>query len=345
MHIRLLGKPTVAQDNPMSLHNYFAWPSIAKLQNGTIAVVSSGYRREHLCPFGKAVISYSDDSGKTYTRPAPVIDTPLDNRDAGVTVFGENGVVVTSFSNTTDEYRAWNATDPYACAYLDRLTADDEARFLGSAFRFSFDCGKTFGRLYRSPVTSPHGMTALRDGSLLWVGTEFGGEDIHAYLVNTDGTMQKRGTIPTDHAAEYCEPHTVALPDGTLLCHFRAESETLFTLYQTKSADGGKTWTSPRRLLPDTGGAPAHLLRHSSGVLLCAYGYRTKPYGVRVMCSADEGETWETDHVLYDRAADDDCGYPASVELDNGSMLTVFYAHPERDAPAVILQQRWRIET
>ena len=344
MRIRFLGEPTVVQDNPLSPHNYFAWPSIAKLQDGRIAVVSSGFRLGHTCPFGKVVISFSDDNGKTYSRPTPVIDTPMDDRDAGVTAFGENSLVITTFNNTIREYREWNADDPYSLAYLDLLSADVESAFLGASFRFSFDGGKTFGKLYRSPVTSPHGIAVLQGGSLLWVGTEFQGKDLHAYRVQTDGTMEKLGTILTDHKTEYCEPHTVELPDGTLLCHFRAEGKGLFTLYQTKSVDSGKTWTAPQRLLPDTGGAPAHLLRHSSGVLLSAYGYRTAPYGVRVMYSTDDGETWDTDHVLYDRAADDDCGYPASVELDDGSILTVFYAHTQENTPAIILQQRWMIE-
>lgn len=342
MHIQLLGKPTVVMENPHSKHCYFAWPSIARLQDGRIAAVSSGFRLAHLCPFGKAVIAYSDDQGKTFTSPAPVIDTPLDDRDAGITAFGETGVVVTSFNNTVEEQRAWN-DDAYIRAYLDTITPQEEHRYHGAEFRFSHDCGKTFGRLYRSPVTSPHGITALRDGSLLWVGTEFGGSDICAYTVCPDGTMTKRGEIPHDGAAEYCEPHAIELQDGTLLCHIRAERDDLFTLYQSQSFDGGRTWTAMRRLLPDLGGAPAHLLEHSSGILLSAYGYRCAPYGVRVMFSADNAATWDTDHILYSEGADDDLGYPASVELDDGTILTVFYAHPHADAPAVILCQHWEI--
>ena len=343
MRIRLLGEPSVVQENPHGRHNYFAWPSIAKLQDGRIAVVSSGYRLEHVCPFGKAVISYSDDQGKTYTRPAPVIDTPLDDRDAGITAFGDTGVVLTSFNNTVREQRAWN-DDAYIHAYLDTVTPEEERRYLGAEFCFSFDCGKTFGALYRSPVTSPHGMTALRDGTLLWVGTEFGGAAVKAYGVRTDGTMEERGVIPQAGDVCFCEPHTIQLRNGKLLCHLRTESDTLFTTYQSESSDNGRTWSIPRRLLSETGGAPAHLLEHSSGVLLSAYGYRSAPYGARVMFSTDNGQTWDTDHILYAKAFGDDTGYPASVELDDGTILTVFYAHPDRNRPAVILQQHWAID-
>ena len=71
--------------NPDSHHNYFAWPTAARLQNGKIAVVASGFRMAHLCPFGKLVIAYSDDEGESYTAPGVIMDTPLDDRDGGVT--------------------------------------------------------------------------------------------------------------------------------------------------------------------------------------------------------------------------------------------------------------------
>ena len=78
------GDVRVIMQNPCSRHNYFGWPTAAKLQNGRIAVVASGFRCRHVCPFGKTVIAYSEDGGETYTLPAPVIDTVLDDRDGGI---------------------------------------------------------------------------------------------------------------------------------------------------------------------------------------------------------------------------------------------------------------------
>ena len=98
MKIERLGDAKVIMRNSDSIHNYFAWPSAAKLQDGRIAVVASGYRLAHVCPFGITVISYSDEEGETFSPPAPIIDTPLDNRDGGVNAFGERGVVVSSLS-------------------------------------------------------------------------------------------------------------------------------------------------------------------------------------------------------------------------------------------------------
>ena len=358
MKIIPLSKPQIIMSNPGSKHNYFGWPSVAKLQNQKIAIVASGFRRRHVCPFGKAVISYSEDEGKTYTAPAPVIDTVLDDRDSGITAFGESGVIVTSFNNTVQFQR--KHARPYDAAYLDLITPEEEAAALGSTFRMSFDCGVTFGPIFKSPITSPHGPIVLKDGSILWIGRTFSEEDKHrigydgilAYRINTDGTMEYVGKIPNVRVDGteplLCEPHSIQLPDGRILTHIRVQcggEDPMFTIYQSESSDNGRTWSEPVALLDRTGGAPAHLIRHSSGILISVYGYRNAPYGIRAMFSEDNGRTWDTGHDIYVNGVSHDLGYPATVELSDGSLLTVFYAKTAEDAPAVIMQQRWRFES
>ena len=77
---------------------YFGWPTVTRLPDGTLAMAASGFRLEHVCPFGKGVIAYSKDEGESWTHPAVVIDTPLDDRDCGLTCFGEGKVILTSFN-------------------------------------------------------------------------------------------------------------------------------------------------------------------------------------------------------------------------------------------------------
>ena len=115
---------------------------------------------------------------------------------------------------------------------------------------------------------------------------------------------------------------------------------------KSESFDGGKTWTTPVALLDRTGGAPAHLIRHSSGMLISAYGYRNAPYGIRAMFSTDDGKTWDTGYDIYVNYVSGDLGYPTTVELSDGSLITVFYARPDKNnvRTAVILQQKWCIE-
>ncbi len=355
MKIELIGKPKTIISNPNSRHGYFAWPTAKLLQNGKIAVGASGFRFEHICPFGKAVISYSSDGGETYTLPAPVIDTPLDDRDAGICTFGESGVIFTTFNNSADMQREHNKDNAYIQSYIDTITKEDEEKYLGSLFRISSDCGITFGEILHSPVTCPHGPTCLRDGTVLWAGTRFddifAGIEVHR-LDTESGETELIGKIASsDKNVVLNEPHLIELPSGRLLCHIRGENtelfsdgeETLFTVFQSVSDDGGKTWSAPEMLLDKTGGAPPHLILLKSGVLLSTYGRRKQPYGIMAMISLDGGENWQKDLRLYENTASDDIGYPSTVELPDGTLLTVFYAKENEENPCVIMQQKWKL--
>jgi len=357
--------------NDASPFNYYAWPSITRLPDGALAAVASGLRLEHICPFGKGVICYSRDEGETWTSPTVVMDTPLDDRDCGLTVFGENRAILTSFNNTTDMQRYHNnrrrkhaatAKEMAKCDlidaylnYVDQLGTQDQ--FIGSTYRISDDGGYTFGAFHRMPVTAPHGPACLNDGSLLYVGRRFsdddsfdGGEkpfvqcwtldenDEPVYLTSIENVSDEFGTINS------CEPHAIQLPDGTIIVHIRMErggEHPYFSTWQSVSTDGGKTYSRPEPLVGPRGGAPAHLLLHSSGTLISVYGYRNAPYGIRAMLSHDGGETWDTDWILDDECDNGDLGYPATVELKDGSLLTIYYQNV--DGVARIMQRVWNL--
>lgn len=386
MKIERLGDAKVIMRNSDSIHNYFAWPSAAKLQDGRIAVVASGYRLAHVCPFGKTVISYSDDEGETFSPPAPIIDTPLDNRDGGVNAFGERGVVVSSLSLSLEfvedtlksdlEHKANQAE--YSMGYINSVSPETRKKYDWNFFRISNDMGRSFGPLHKIPASSPHGPVGLKDGKLLWVGRlrpskEIGcekEEGIYTFIINPeDGSYEMRGKIPKPKGNDLyfpCEPHAIELDDGRYLCHFRVQVKNgdVFTTFQSISEDGGYTWSEPEMILSLRGGAPAQIMKHSSGVLISSYGERMAPYGVKAMFSYDNGKTWDTDNWVYIHTlkptdeerlkAMQDCslisgvhgdiGYPSTVELDDGSLLTVFYAHLDRTAPAEIFAQKWRFE-
>ncbi len=353
MKIRLIGSPGIVMSNNEGSHNYFAWPTIARLQNGKICVGASGYRVEHICPFGKGVLSFSGDNGETYSEPVPVIDTVLDDRDVGLTVFGENGLIVTSFNNTL-EFQRENMPQTKECLdYINSVSPEEEKRDLGITFRISRDCGKTFGRIYKSPVSSPHGPIVLNDGTVLWIGRRLGSHNrIEAHTVNTEtGEMTLRGDMKIYEYEEFSniyffEPDAIQLENGKIICHLRAEGDkdSYLSLFQTESTDNGVTWTKPKQIIGDTDGAPSHLFMHSSGVLISAFSHREKPYGIWAIFSLDGGETWSRESVIFEGKDTDDLGYPCTIELDNKEMLTVFYTRENDYVPAVIMQQKWTIE-
>ena len=349
MNIRILEAPKTICSNPHGMHRYFAWPSVTRLQDGSLAAVASGFRLAHVCPFGKVVLFRSYDEGRSWTAPEVILDTPLDDRDGGICTFGESGVVVTSFNNDPSFQRRFAKDSPYRTAYLDAVEATENCRdYLGSTMVISRDGGKTFGDPILCPISSPHGPCTLLDGTVLYVGRRFHDDGSQPHLecrvLHPDGSTSLRSRIADvgEHLLS-CEPHAIQLPSGRIVVHIRVQDDQKkhFTVYQSVSDDLGYTFTAPVPLLADKGGSPPHLLLHSSGVLVSVYGYREKPYGIRAMFSRDGGETWDTDNVLLSEEPSADLGYPASVELLYGRILTVFYTRERAGGDSVIRQVVW----
>jgi sialidase-1 len=329
---------------------YFGWPSIARMDDGTMIVASSGLRREHVCPWGKTVLHYSTDDGYTWSDSKIINNSPLDDRDAGIVNLGGQKLLVT-----------WFTCDPRGCQLygspeylektrklMDRWTDEMVSQYVGNWVMLSDDGGNTWSAPIRVTVTAPHGPVVLRSGDILFFGKE---EAIKAVKSRDGGrTWTEIGTVPISadtHNSNYHEPHVVELPSGKLIGLIRYQhagnykSHNDFSIFQTESDDGGITWTTARPLGVD--GSPPHVIYHSSGALVCVYGYRKEPYGERAMISYDEGVSWETDIVIREDGPDRDLGYPASVEMPDGSIYTIYYQKYAAGEKPSLLWSRWRL--
>ena len=386
MNIRILEDPRVICSNRTGIHNYFAWPTVARLPGGALAAVCSGFRIRHADPFGKAVICYSFNEGGAWTPPAIALDTPLDDRDTGLITFGDK-VMLTTCNHSVEEQQKYLKIDQgrrergaravydtdreedrvrYAGSYLDYTARQNaESEFLGSLYAVSTDGGFSFGPARKLPISSPHGPAVAPDGRVVYVGHKYDPSDnsrspdaLECFVTDESGEFRFTGSIPPiadtfdGTVPQSCEPHAVVLPDGEILVHFRAQTgytgtpptRKCLSLYQSRSTDGGKTFSQPKMLLNDPlMGAPAHLLRLKNGLLITAWGVRVKPYGIKISLSRDNGHSWSEPRWLYQNGGiSADLGYPASVELRDGSILTVFYACPESGAPAELMQVIWK---
>jgi len=347
---------------------YFGWGSVAKMDDGTLVVASSGLRAYHVCPWGKTVLHFSKDEGKTWSEPIVVNNSPIDDRDAGVISLGGRKLLISWFTSDTRIYlgNEWvkkSMSEKMYEKYKETVSSwDDEMVYshLGSWIRISED-GSNWGTPIRVPVTAPHGPIKLSNGNLLYFGKSVvAGDKFHSDLLNgkiksvisKDGglTWEVIGEVPIPEdteAANFHEPHVVELESGKIIGMIRYEhSQKIknydsFTIFQTESTDGGKTWSVARPT--GVSGSPPHLLRHSSGAIICAYGYRKEPYGERVMISYDDGKTWDTDYILRDDGPDGDLGYPASVELDDGSIFTMYYQKYAAGEKTSLLWTRWKL--
>jgi len=348
-------------ENKDSIFSYFGWPTVARINESTLAVVCSGYRLRHVCPFGKLVISYSYDEGKTWTKPAPVIDTPLDDRDGGICVDGKR-IIVTSFNNDIsfqrDNIRKCIASGDTSkklelmSAYLNNVTEEECEKFLGSTYKISHDGGITFGDVKKCPVSSPHGPMKLKDGRILYVGKEFAPSGVYSRIacavLDKDENFDIISYVP-EGTDEYgnclnCEPHALELDDGSILVAIRVQryrEHPMFTVFLTKSTDGCKTFSDPYRVIGTNAGSPPHLMKHSSGKIIMTYARRADNYGIRAIVSEDNGNTWSDEIIITDDAPGADLGYPSTVERSDNNLVTVWYEKEEDHSP--IKQIVWKL--
>jgi hypothetical protein len=139
------------------------------------------------------------------------------------------------------------------------------------------------------------------------------------------------------------EPHLVETRSGKLVGLFRTGPGELQDryLYQSESKDGGITWT-PAYSTPILG-FPPHLIRLADDHLLVVYGRRFPPYGQWACISRDEGASWDIEgELLLSDAPNEDLGYPASVQLADGSILTIYYQIDQPDETTCLMGTRWR---
>jgi len=356
-------KNFVIASKPYEKFGYFGWPSIAQQADGTIFVVASGGRFRHVCPWGRTVVCKSSDNGETWTEPAVINNTPLDDRDAGIVSLGGQRLAVTWFtSNTLHYFREsknpqtgkWDPEYAEMGQVMDEWDGDMCEKTIGSWLRVSPD-GEYWGPVRRAPVNTPHGFIVLKDKSWLYFGKEWlctinglysmnaHSNNIMAVRSTDEGrTWQPLGTVPYPDGinGDLChEPHVVELDNGDLLGAVRVHNP--FRTMLTRSSDGGKTWS----VLEESGmnGAPPHLLKHSSGAIVCVFGYRSEPYGERAKISYDNGHTWSDDIVLRDDGPSGDLGYPASIELADGSIMTIYYQLLKLDQKCSLMGTIWKL--
>jgi len=139
----------------------------------------------------------------------------------------------------------------------------------------------------------------MPDGRLLWPVYSREGNTISGIVQSTDEghSFEWLANVCEDNTVgERREPGLVRLPSGELLALIRCGTQPSRPMVEVRSADGGVTWSSPRRLARP--GVCPQVLLLKNGVLVCSYG--TRRY-VHVMASWDgEGQQWSEPLVLYE---------------------------------------------
>ena len=343
-------------------HIYHGWPTLARRKNGELVLVCSGGREAHVCPFGRVDFMRSKDDGETWSFARTLIDSAIDDRDAGILETAKGSLLVTTFTSLAYEpglakaeaaaksgRSAWDSRKLQRwVAARDRISAEHRAAELGTWMIRSTNDGRSWTTPYRVPVNSPHGPVQISDGRVIYAGKALWTEEAKVGVAQSsdDGqTWDWLSTIPTrkgDDHRDYHELHAVEAKPGHLIAHIRNHNknnagETL----QSESTDGGKSWTEPHGI--GVWGLPSHLLKLRDGRLLMSYGHRRAPLGNQVRLSEDGGKSWSNPIIISGDGPSGDLGYPSTVELDDGSFVTVWYEVRPGNPMSTLRQAKWKL--
>jgi len=285
------------------------------------------------------------------------MDGPIDDRDAGVLETAKGSLLITTFTSLAyepildraEKERKWpeERLAQWQAAH-HRVGPEERKAALAVWMIRSTDGGVTWCGRYDPLVNSPHGPIQLSDGRVLYAGKElWRGESRIGVSESTDDgqTWRWLAGIPTrdgDNPSSYHELHAVETADNRIVVqirnHNKANSgETL----QSESEDGGATWTEPHAI--GVWGLPSHLLRLKDERLLMTYGHRRAPLGNQARISEDHGRTWSEATIITGDGISGDLGYPSTVQVADGSLLTAWYERMKGSDKAVLRQAHWSI--
>ena len=126
----------------------------------------------------------------------------------------------------------------------------------------------------------------------------------------------------------FCEPDLEVLANGDILCMMRSGSGS--PLYQSRSTDGGSTWSTPECV--GWPGVKPHLRLLENGVLACSTGRGLygQPQITSALFSLDgTGATWEHPFAFHTGPG---CSYTSNME--RGGQFYVVYSHSSFTRPA-----------
>ncbi|MBK9168828.1 MAG: exo-alpha-sialidase [Bryobacterales bacterium] len=310
----------------VSIDNKGLWPNLTKLPGGEIAAAVYNHPSHGYGSNSDVELWVSHDGGMSWQFRSRITDHPEEpnairmNHAVGLNAKGELVALVSGYHEgqklpvlpvqrciSADQGRTWRrdllemTEIPHGDIFLlpdGRLVCPVYGRVSvtprrsRSAVYFSENGGETWGN--RRPVADGSETFVLRLRSGAWLAA----------------------------ARTNClDPMDGVLPHGS--------GEALL-----RSDDEGRSWSAPKLISPQ-GQENAHLLELRDGRILCSFTSRIPGlFGVVLRMSEDGGATWSLPVVLLSAPATDwrktDSGYPSSVELDDGTIVTAYYFGPKR---------------
>ncbi|MCD6322004.1 MAG: exo-alpha-sialidase [Clostridiales bacterium] len=273
----------------------------------------------------------SDDDGQIFKyQGTPVVHEPTTNRMNHVSGFAHNGDFLAIVSGYTNR-----PTIKYDYEYYKREYFYKSELVVPTLTRSS-DEGKTYtvkplDYVFENESIIPYGeIIKLKNNSLV----------ASIYVLGTNkcdefaSCSRRAGIIISRNDGETWtefyeideginETSILMIDDNTMLASARTATNQHMKLY--KSTDEGKTWTFIRdtSLLHQI---PSSLIKLNDGHILMCYGVRNNQKSIMYRISEDNGESWTEPNILVVLDGAGDMGYPSSVQIEDGTIVTAYYA-------------------
>ena len=320
------------------------FPVLVEIGDGGLAAITRT-GAPHIGSGGELSLSLSDDGGCTWSEPAAVacgdLEEDLACLDPALGVAG-NGDLVLAYGLAGRHDAAGRPTKRRTPGWSTQVTR-------------SADRGLSWSTPQELPPSSsepelllhPYGqMRRLHDNQLVFNARGWYTSEAYARQPDLPGRMSYLYRSDDD-GRQWHGPQLVGA----------GKTETAFLqLYKanwlayvrdpqgpsqiTRSDDGGRTWHSWAPALAGREGTsrlrhPGSIARLGNGNVLITYGHRQPPFGVRAIVSRDGGSSFDTEreYVITDSYLLEDCGYPSTVCLEDGTIVTLAYTVFDLDHP------------
>jgi BNR repeat-like domain len=307
----------------VAVDNVCAWPNLTLLKDGTIVATIFNHPSHGLAE-GDVECWASTDGGRIWKlRGVPAPHEPGTNRMNVAAGTANDGSLIVLASGWGGQNFRGKILEPWANRSSDggKTWRRSKAITLPTGIDYLVPFGDVVavsGQLLAAPFYHEQGtFSAARDPKRKRLGT--------SYLLFSQDDGVTWGDAVVIGADDYNETAVLRLAPNRWLAAARTFGDGHLDLFV--STDEGRSWARSGPLtLPSQ--HPAHLMKLSDGRVLLTYGIREKNHqGVGVRVSADQGQTWKAPTRLTNLEGTTDGGYPSTVQLGDGTLVTAYYSN------------------
>ncbi len=321
----------------IAVDNACAWPNLTKMPDG--AIVATIFNQPCHGLWEGDVECWASEDGRFWSkRGVPAPHEPGTNRMNVCAGLAANGDLIVMASGYTSRPKRPEPCPVWAHDSMDEYVSKSKnpeagpKRMLAPWVCRSSDGGRTWS--HAETVAFPEGIqkfapfgtiVAAPGGDLLGTCYSEGGKSWVMRSHDDGRTWPEYALI----AEGRNETNLLHLGRNEWLAIARSAIKQGMGLY--RSTDAGVTWAHEGDLTMRAQ-EPGHLLRLADGRILLSFGIRhvgLQAVGVRL--SADEGRTWSNARLLVRYDPHGDSGYPASVQMPDGTIVTAYYSSQSAD--------------